>query len=135
MELLLVHAAATLVMTGVIWIVQVVLYPLFALVGRPGFPAYEAAHSRRITWVVAPAMITEAGCAALIVLAPPAGIPAWAAWAGFAGVVALWLSTALLQVPQHRRLEPGFDDDAHRRLVAIWSGRGVLALWMVAQGA
>lgn len=32
--LLLVHAAVTLYMTGVIWFVQVVHYPLFSCVGR-----------------------------------------------------------------------------------------------------
>ena len=34
--LLLLHAAATLFMTGLIWFVQVVHYPLFARVGEDG---------------------------------------------------------------------------------------------------
>ncbi|HEX2205610.1 MAG TPA: hypothetical protein VHG91_20025 [Longimicrobium sp.] len=48
----------------------------------------------------------------------------------------VWLSTALLQVPMHGRLERGFDAAAHRRLVATnwvrtvaWTARGVLLLW------
>lgn len=50
-----------------------------------------------------------------------------------------WLSTALSQVPMHRRLEGGFDMVAHRRLVVGnwvrtvgWSMRGVLAILMLA---
>lgn len=46
-------------MTGVIWVVQVVLYPSFRLVGETEWPAYHAAHSRRITPVVAPAMLAH----------------------------------------------------------------------------
>ncbi len=47
--LLAVHLAATAAMTGLIWFVQVVHYPLFDLVGRAQFVGYEAAHrgSRR----------------------------------------------------------------------------------------
>jgi hypothetical protein len=36
-------------MTGVIWIVQTVHYPLFALLGRDGFGEYAREHQRRIT--------------------------------------------------------------------------------------
>lgn len=46
--LLITHAAATLWMTGLIWFVQVVHYPLFALVGSTGFAAYESAHATQI---------------------------------------------------------------------------------------
>jgi hypothetical protein len=53
------HAAATGMMIGIIWFVQVVHYPLMALVGRDGYPAYQAAHSRRTTFVVMPPMLVE----------------------------------------------------------------------------
>jgi hypothetical protein len=49
---LLLQAAATLFMTGVIWFVQVVHYPLMARVGAAGFPDYEAAHARLTGYVV-----------------------------------------------------------------------------------
>lgn len=56
----IVHLAATLSMVGLIWFVQIVHYPLFAYVGAEKFIAYEAAHARLTTWVVAPPMLTEA---------------------------------------------------------------------------
>lgn len=137
--ILIVNAAATWLMTGVIWIVQLVHYPLFARVGGEGFPAYHAAHSNRISLVVGPAMLTEAATAVLVAVMRPEGVAAWAAWLGVGLVAITWLATALLAVPQHGRLSTGFDAAAHRRLVAgnwvrtaAWSARGVLVAAMLA---
>lgn len=57
--LLLVQSAATLFMTGLIWFVQVVHYPLFGSAGRDIFAGYERAHQRRTGWVVGPPMLVE----------------------------------------------------------------------------
>ena len=54
--LLLACLASTLFMTGLIWFVQVVHYPLFDRVGAARFVPYHAAHSRRTSWVVAAPM-------------------------------------------------------------------------------
>lgn len=139
MTLLLAHAACTWFMVGLIWIVQVVHYPLFGMVGREGYRAYQRAHQQRISVVVLPVMFAELALCAWIALSPPAGLAGWMSWTG-AGLLALvWLSTFVLQVPQHRRLEDGFDERAHALLVGTnwvrtlaWSLRGVLALVMIA---
>ena len=55
----LLHVGATLYLVGVIWIVQILHYPLLAGVGVEGYPAYHNLHTSRITPVVAPAMIAE----------------------------------------------------------------------------
>ena len=57
--LLSLHLAATAVMTGLIWFVQVVHYPLFAAVGAEQFVAYEVAHQRRTSFVVGLPMLVE----------------------------------------------------------------------------
>lgn len=133
--LLLAHAAATLAMGGLVWFVQVVHYPLFARVGEEAFPAYEAAHAERTTWVVAPLMVVEAMTAAALLVAEPGALTL----AGLLLVVALWLSTALVQVPLHRALSAGFDARAHARLVAtngvrtgLWTARCGIALALLA---
>ena len=138
--LLLVQAAATLFMTGVIWIVQAVLYPLFALVGRDGFGEYAREHQRRITPVVAVAMPVEAVTAVLLLFVTPAGVQMGLLVLGAILLLPIWLSTALLQVPAHRRLSSGFDDRAAARLVrtnwlrtALWSTRSALILVVLAQ--
>ena len=60
---LLLNVAATLMMTGVIWFVQVVHYPLMEQVGASGFVTYEKLHTRWTTYVVAPPMLVEAATA------------------------------------------------------------------------
>lgn len=134
-DILLVHAAATWFMTGLIWMVQVVHYPLFAKVGVEGYVDYQRRHMRRITWIVAPAMFAELGTAILLLVFPPGVVDRGWWWVNLATVLVLWLSTAVLQVPAHRRLMGGFDGGAHRRLVAtnwlrtiVWTGRGMLVL-------
>jgi hypothetical protein len=135
--LVLANLFATLTMFGVIWVVQLVHYPLFANVGADGFGAYEAAHKVRITYVVFPAMLLELGTAVALVWLRPDAVPPWMVWLGLALVGVVWLSTALVQVPLHTTLSAGFDGDAHARLVATnwvrtlaWTLRAGLTLWM-----
>ena len=129
------HAAATLFMTGVIWFVQVVHYPLFGRVGAAEFRAYEREHARRTGWVVGPAMVVELLLA--LALAARGGV---LAWAGLALLGVIWASTAFVQVPLHRRLERGADTAARRRLVrtnwirtAAWTARAVIATVVAAR--
>lgn len=138
--LLLAQTAATLFMTGVIWIIQAVHYPLFRLVGRDGFGEYAREHQRRITPVVAVAMPIEAVTAVLLLFFTPAGVEAGLLVLGAILLFPIWLSTALLQVPAHRLLSGGLDDSAVARLVrtnwlrtALWSTRSALILVVLAQ--
>ena len=126
------HLAATCALVGLIWTVQIVVYPLFGRVGRTAFEDWHQAYMRRIGCVVGPLMLVEAGTAG------------WLLWDGrrdpaFVASVALlalvWISTALVQVPLHRRLALGFEAAAHRRLVRTnwlrtlaWTLRGLLLL-------
>lgn len=136
--LVLIHLVATLFMTGVIWFVQVVHYPLFADVGGEAFRGYQQRHVQRTGWVVGPPMLLEAATATALLVEPAAELSfAWAAVnGGLLGVI--WLSTWLSQVPQHNRLLGGFLPEAHRKLVAgnwirtvVWSIRSLLLLTAV----
>ena len=142
MPALLIQAFASLALTGLIWCIQVVHYPLFAAVGREGFVRYEADHARLITLVVGPLMLVELAAALWLAAVRPAGVPAWMAWTGLALVAAIWISTAAIQVPCHARLAAGFDAEVHARLVSSnwirtvgWTARGVLSLAMIAAWA
>lgn len=146
-SVLLANAAATLYMTGVIWTVQLVHYPLFDGVGEPGFARYEMRHTRLMTAVVMPAMLIELSTAiALVGLCwrssfPAAPIDAWMCWTGLILVMLIWGVTFCLSVPQHATLARGFDPHAHRLLVATnwirtagWTLRGGLVIWMLSRG-
>ena len=139
MVLLLVHAAATLAMLGVILVVQLVHYPLFRHVGRASYDTYQAEHMRRITWIVGPLMTIELGTAVGLVWASPSAVPGGMAWTGLGLVLFIWATTGLVQVPLHSRLTDGFDAATHRRLVrtnwlrtGAWALRAGLVLWMLA---
>lgn len=147
--LLLVHAAATWFMTGLIWFVQIVHYPLMAGVGPDAWRAYEREHQRRTTFVVAPVMLIELSLAAALAASPtiwpilfshsvPAPVSPSLAWGGLALLGLAWISTFALQVPAHRGLETSFTTSLHSRLVTTnwvrtvaWSARGVFALCML----
>jgi hypothetical protein len=137
--LLLANTAAVLFMTGVIWFVQVVHYPLFAAVGAGGWGAYHAAHSTRTTWVVAVPMGVDLVTSAALVLERPAGVGAAAAVAGAVLAAVTWAATGLLSVPAHRRLSARWSAGAAHRLVATnwvrtaaWTAHAALVLGMLA---
>ncbi|MDN5697286.1 MAG: hypothetical protein L0G70_04840 [Rubrobacter sp.] len=135
---LLANAAATLFMVGLIWFVQIVHYPLMSRVGSELFPLYSEAHSRLTSLVVGPPMLIEATTSALLLFLRPHPVPLWSVALGAGLLAAIWLSTALLQIPRHTALGSGFDLREHRALVksnwlrtAAWSARGVLVVWML----
>lgn len=134
--LLVLHAALTWALVGLILTIQFVHYPLFARVGVNGYAAYQREHVTRITWLVAPLMGAELGTGAWLALRPPPTVPAASAWLGLALLLLIWLSTALVQSPLHGRLAAGFDPARHARLVATngwrtgaWLARGALVAW------
>ena len=85
-------------MVGLIWLVQVVHYPLFRLVGSGDFKGYHHNHTRLISWVVGPPMLAEGLSAAFLVWNLPPRVPSLAALAGFLLLLVIWASTAFLQV-------------------------------------
>lgn len=129
----LLHFTATWYLVGLCWLVQRVQYPLMARVGVAGFGDYERAHVDRIGPVVAPMMLLELGTGLLLLASGEQAFrePAFLVASGL--VVAIWLSTFLLQVPLHATLSRGFDVAAHARLVRTnwirtiaWTLRGLL---------
>lgn len=140
--ILLLHAAATLFMTGLIWFVQTVHYPLFLEVGGGHFLSYSRANQRSTTFVVGPVMLLELATAVGLVMCLTAGSGRIAAWLGLGLLATIWLSTAWIQVPLHRRLLSGFDRHTITRLVAgnwlrtiAWTLRAGIALWLLRPGA
>ena len=125
--------AAAWFMTGLIWVIQLVHYPLFDQVSPERFVAFEKLHAQRITWIVGPVMLLElalaVGCFAA---APTADLRSWCLAAGLL-LAACWVTTAALSVPAHNKLAAAWSADAHRSLVdtnwirtVCWTARGVL---------
>jgi hypothetical protein len=55
------QVAATLFLTGLIWVIQVVHYPLMSRVAKERFPEFHGQHSRRIGSLVIAVAIKSAG--------------------------------------------------------------------------
>ncbi len=133
--ILLANLASTLFMTGLIWLVQLVHYPLFSKVGGASFIDYHAGHGQLIIWIVLPMMALQLVTSALLVLRRPSWLDGFVAWAGLVLVGTVWLSTVFLQVPQHGNLAAGFDASAHQVLVTsnwlrtfAWTAHGAILL-------
>ena len=137
----LTHAAATWAMVGVIWTIQLLVYPSMARVPADGFVAYEEFHQRRVVLVLALFAVVEVIAAAAIAVSDT-GVPPWMWWTGGAILVALWVSTGAFYAPLHGRLSDGFDADLHALLVGTnwlrtigWTARGALAIAMLRAAA
>ena len=135
-ELLLLHTVVTWALTGLIWTIQWVHYPLWEHIGEDKFPAYHARHMWLITCVVGPLAVAEAGSAGLLFWL---GERSLLFWVSLVALVVAWISTFFFQVPLHGRLSGGFDHPTFRRLIATnwlrtiaWTVRAVcllLLLW------
>jgi len=121
-------------MVGLIWFVQVVHYPMLARLSATDRGSLATLHANLTSLVVAPLMLVEISSAALIAaFALRHGISVPLALSGLALIMLLWLSTFLVQVPLHAKLQAG-SSTAGGLLVATnwvrtvaWSLRGFVA--------
>lgn len=135
--LLTLHAATTWMLTGLIWFVQLLHYPLMAAV-KSNFTDYEREHTRRITPLVAPLMMVELALAAWLTLRPAPPLSLWMPYTGLALVAFVWATTFLVQVPLHEALSHTPSQKNVAKLVSTnwlrtvaWSLRALLALAMM----
>ena len=116
-------------------------FPLFARVGAQ-FTGYAADHATRTTYVVAPLMLLELISGVLLLL--PAFRPHFVqhkeAIAGALLIAVIWLTTGLVQVPLHDKLQARFASADVARLVrtnwirtVAWSLRAALVLLWVSR--
>jgi len=136
--LLQINLLCALFMTGLIWFVQVVHYPLMALIGDQQFRNYELQHTSRTTYVVAVPMLGELISAIWLYVCSPAWRADWTYNASTILLVVVWTSTIGLQVPLHQALAEGPNSVLVRRLVATnwlrtfaWTGRSALLTHLV----
>jgi hypothetical protein len=137
---LLLETAATLFMAGVLWTMQLLNYPLLALVGTEAFPRYEAAHNRRFALVVVPGVLAAVAGGIGLAASRPSQVPLWAPVCELTLLAAVVISTAALQGRQHGMLADRFDQRTISLLVrsnwirvAAWSAASAVALWMCHQ--
>jgi hypothetical protein len=127
-------------MTGVIWFVQHVHYPLLAQVeiGRAVSVAEE--HQRRTGHVVALPMAVEGMTTLALLVQQPVGVTWYLPWIGAVLLAVALGCTVLLSVPLHSKMATNPDERVGEKLVSTnwprtiaWSMRAVVCVVMVAQ--
>lgn len=100
-SILILHGFSCWFMTGVICLVQVLVYPFLGRVGENEFSSLHQFHTQQITWIVAPVMTLELVTAALLFLQLRNQFFLW----NLLSVVSLWGLTAFVNVPTHDHLK------------------------------
>lgn len=123
MTLLVVNLVLAAAYAGFQWTVRFLVYPQFAAVPPAAFAAFERSHQRRVTRVVGPLFAGQGVTTLLLLGTRPAGVPLLPVLAGAACLAVVLGVTAFLAVPLHRRLDRGWDGDAHRRPLRVDGAR------------
>jgi hypothetical protein len=133
--IVIIHTMSTLAMAGIIWFVQIVHYPILARAETNSSTDISREHQRRTGRVVVPLMLAEAVTAILLVIYSLSWIDRNASVVGLILLAIIWISTATLQMPCHRRLAKAYDAAVGRRLVrtnwirtVAWTLRAFVAM-------
>ncbi len=135
---LVISTVAAWAMVGLIWLIQLVHYPMLALYSE-GLPQTAAVdHARRITPVVGPFMAAEGVTALALMANPPDGVGWLAMWIAAALLGAALLSTIIFSVPQHTALSQGHDPAVAKKLIdtnwcrtIAWTARALVLTYAV----
>lgn len=130
---LLINLVSTWTMVGVIWFVQVVHYPLLAVVPVESAASVAVEHQRRTGWVVGAPMALEGVTTLALLVLIPEGVAWFVPWlAGIPLAIALG-ATIFLSVPRHERMAREPDAQVGKELVSTnwvrtiaWTVRGFI---------
>ena len=139
--LIVVHAAASMFMVGLIWTIHYVHYPLFAYVGESTYVSFQAAHVERIGRLLFVPWLTEGftliGILALAFLGGRKTLRVPAVLNSAAMAVVLVIS-GFWSAPAHAKLADGFDKAVHDQLMTAslirtlaWTVCGGCSIWSV----
>lgn len=138
--LLLLNLVFSSMLTGLIWLVQVVHYPGFLLVGKETGKAYQEHHTRSISRVVIPLMVAELAVAVWLFFSPFLfQVLSYLNWAAFGLLLIIWLVTFLGAVPLHSSLtKNGYDNATIKKLIKFnlartiaWTLRTLVLLLLI----
>lgn len=123
------HQFCAIYMTGIIWFVQLVQYPMLHLSSGSDHAAGHREYTRRMGLAVGPVMLLELVLQVMWVVTRPGPQSV----TGAVLLFIIWASTFFLQVPCHRDLEEHYDPESHKELVRsnwirtfAWTARAFL---------
>ncbi len=133
--------ALTWYMSGMIWSMQILEYPLFALVGPKEFPAYHRRHNRGLPLLVILPSLAAFASAVVVIFTRPARLPLWASIVVAVLDLFIIIATAVREAPLHAQLDrEGYSATLIRQLVqgnwmrtALWTVNALFLLVWTAQ--
>jgi hypothetical protein len=132
---MLAQTGASWFMTGVIWTMQVLNYPLLALVAPGDVPSYEQAHNRRFARVVGPGVVVTVVSGIVLLFMRPNGVSITVPIVSLALAALIVAATIRDGARAHARLAHHWDAEVHSRLVrtnwvrvTAWTAVGLLDL-------
>jgi hypothetical protein len=136
--LVVAHLAAVWFCVGLVWVVQVLVYPGFRGIDRSAWREHHDRHTRLMAVTIVGPWAIQGVTTAVLFFWRPDGVPFWlAALAGVCGAATVAVTVGL-SVPCHRRLAVAYDDAVLDRLVrtnwyrtVAWTAGGLIAVAMV----
>jgi hypothetical protein len=128
----------TFVLTGLIWSVQKIHYPLFHWVEKDKFCDFIRDYQTKISFLLSPLMVLECFFGVLLLTVARAGEDRLIAFILFGLLLVIWFSTFCLQIPEHVSLSREFHYKSIRKLIASnwirtisWTLRSLLLGWLI----
>jgi hypothetical protein len=129
--ILIIHFYATLFMTGLIWLIQIVHYPSYNFIDLNRFIEFQKFHQNSITLIVMPLMTLELLSAIFL-----ASTKQKLFVLNLIGVIAIWITTFFYSVKYHQLLEISFNQEALSLLIStnwirtfLWTTRSFILFY------
>ena len=133
---LLVHLTFTSIMTGVIWVIQIVHYPSFHFIEKELYTAFQKFHMNKISIIVIPIMLAELITGMMLFLDKSSKSPFLII--SFVLLVLIWLITGVFFSKAHNELMIGYQELVVNQLVVmnwirtlLWTLRLLLLTYFV----
>lgn len=98
--------------TGASWMLQVVCYPTYLLVGEKEFVPFHVDFGKRLLVAAVIPMVLTIFATFALVFVLPGGVPLWMALVVAACSAVTFITTVALEVPKHNRLDKEGKSDA-----------------------
>ena len=114
---LLGHLIFTSIMTGVIWVIQIVHYPSFHFIEKELYTAFQKFHMNKISIIVIPIMLAELITGMMLFLDKSSKSPFLII--SIIILVLIWLITGVFFTKAHNELIAGYQELVVNQLVAM----------------
>jgi hypothetical protein len=137
-DVLLVHAAATLVLAGVMWAIQLTIVPVMERDTAESWPHHAWLHRRVFLALFWPLLVVEGASGVAAAALQPVGVPAWLHGVNLALLSCAWITVPVIRfavghAPAAQFNPPGFRRYARLNWIRVfvWTARAAVVITML----